>query len=74
MMSDDTIRKIYSLVIPSLFVLIGVFQVIFPEQAWWIEHGMPKDTEPPDAGILVTRIGGIILAIIGVIIFFISFN
>lgn len=74
MMSDDTIRKIYSLVIPALVVLIGVLQVIFPEQAWWIEHGMPKDAEPSDAGVLVTRIGGIILAIIGVIIFFISFN
>lgn len=73
-MSDDTIRKIYSLVIPALVVLIGVLQVIFPEQAWWIEHGMPKDAEPSDAGVLVTRIGGIILAIIGVIIFFISFN
>lgn len=73
-MSDDTIRKIYSLVIPALVVLIGVLQVIFPEQAWWIEHGMPKDAEPSDAGVLVTRMGGIILAIIGVIIFFNLFN
>lgn len=49
-------------------------QVIFPEQAWRIEHGMPKDAEPSDAGILFTRIGGVILAIIGIIMFFISFN
>lgn len=70
MMSDDTIRKIYSLVIPSVVVLIGVLQVIFPEDAWWIEHGMPKDVEPSDAGILFTRIGGIVFVIFGVILFF----
>ena len=74
MMSDDIIRKIYSLVIPAVVVLIGVLQVIFPENAWWIEHGMPKDVEPSDAGILSTRIGGIVLAIIGVIFFFAMFS
>lgn len=73
MMSDDIIRKIYSLAIPLIFVLIGVLQVIFPEYAWWIEHGMPKDVEPSDAGILFTRIGGIVLVIIGVIFFFAMF-
>ena len=70
MMSDDTIRKIYSLVIPAAVILIGILQVIFPEDAWWIEHGMPKNAEPSDAGILSTRIGGIVLAVIGVIFFF----
>lgn len=70
MMSDGVIIKILLAVFTAMFVL----QAIFPEQAWWIEHGMPKDTEPSDAGILVTRIGGIILAIIGVIIFFNLFN
>lgn len=70
MMSDDAIVRI----ILAVVVLAGVLQVIFPEQAWWIEHGMPKDTEPSDAGILFTRIGGVIFAIIGVIIFFNSFN
>lgn len=58
----------------AVFALAGVLQVIFPEQAWRIEHGMPKDAEPSDAGILFTRIGGVILAIIGIIMFFISFN
>lgn len=70
MMSDDIIRKIYSLVIPLIVVLIGVLQVIFPEYAWWIEHGMPKNADPSDAGILFTRVGGIVFAIIGVIFFF----
>lgn len=74
MMSDDVIRKIYSLVIPLIVVLIGVLQVIFPEYAWWIEHGMPKDVEPSDAGVLFTRIGGIVLAIMGVIFFFALFS
>lgn len=70
MMSDDGIIRM----LLAVFTVMCVLQVIFPKQAWWIEHGMPRDTEPSDAGILVTRIGGIILAIIGVIMFFISFN
>ena len=70
MTSDDNIIRI----LLAVFTAMCVLQVIFPEQAWWIEHGMPKDTEPSDAGICVTRIGGAILAIIGVIMFFISFN
>lgn len=70
MMPDEAIIRIFM----AVFALAGVLQVIFPEQAWWIEHGMPKDAEPSDAGILFTRIGGVILAIIGIIMFFISFN
>lgn len=70
MMSDEAIIRIFM----AVFALAGVLQVIFPEQAWWIEHGMPKDAEPSDTGILITRIGGVILAIIGIIMFFISFN
>lgn len=70
MMSDDAIVRI----ILAVVVLAGVLQVIFPEWAWWIEHGMPKDVEPSDAGVLFTRIGGVICAIIGIIIFFTTFN
>lgn len=54
--------------------LAGVLQVIFPEYTWWIEHGMPKDVEPSDAGVPVTRIVGAIPAIIGIIILFTTFN
>lgn len=68
MITDGSIVKI----ILIFFTVMSVLQVIYPEKAWWIEHGMPKDAEPSDAGILVTRIGGIVLAIIGVIMFFIS--
>ncbi|MDE6710346.1 MAG: hypothetical protein K2J76_07640 [Oscillospiraceae bacterium] len=57
-----------------ILAILGVLQAIFPEYAWWLNHGMPKDTEPSDAGILVTRIGGILFAIICVIFFFISLN
>lgn len=49
-------------------------QVIFPEYTWRIEHGMPKDAEPSDAGVPVTRIVGAIPAIIGIIILFTTFN
>lgn len=70
MMSDDAIIRI----ILAVVVLAGVLQVIYPEWAWWIEHGMPKDVEPSGAGVLFTRIGGVICAIIGIIIFFTTFN
>lgn len=70
MMSDDTIVRI----ILAVFVAMCVFQVIYPEWAWWIEHGMPKDVEPSDAGVLFTRIGGVICAIFGIIMFFMTFN
>lgn len=58
----------------AIFAILGVLQAIFPEYAWWFEHGMPKDTEPSDAGILFTRIGGILFAIIFAIMFFNSLN
>ena len=70
MITDGSIIKI----ILVIFTVMSVLQAVFPENAWWIEHGMPKDAEPSDAGILVTRIGGIVLAVIGIIMFFISFN
>lgn len=70
MTSDESIIS----AVLVIFTVMSVLQVIFPEKAWWIEHGMPKDSEPSDAGILVTRLGGIFLAVIGVIMFFISFN
>ncbi|MCM1024268.1 MAG: hypothetical protein NC395_09440 [Prevotella sp.] len=55
-----------------IFIILGVLQVIFPEYAWWFEHGMPKNAEPSDGGILMTRIGGVFLAVLGVIMFLIT--
>ena len=57
-----------------IFAILGVLQAIFPEYAWWFEHGMPKDVEPSDGGILVTRIGGIFISIIAIIMFVISLD
>lgn len=70
MISDDSIGRIFLVI----FVVLFVLQAVFPEYAWWIEHGMPKDVEPSDGGILVTRISGIFLAILGVIFFFAAFS
>lgn len=52
--------------------IFGIFSIINPELAWWIEHGMPKNDEPSEIGEDVTRIGGIIAVIAAVIIFFIN--
>lgn len=70
MITDDDIIKIFLII----FIVMGVLQAVYPEKAWWIEHGMPQNEEPSDAGILTTRITGIVLAIIGVVFFVISFN
>lgn len=70
MITDDDIIKIFLII----FIVMGVLQAVYPEKAWWIEHGMPKNDEPSDAGILTTRVTGIVLAIIGVLFFVISFN
>lgn len=50
----------------AIFIALGVFQVFFPEKAWQIEHGFPQNDEPSDAGILFTRICGIVFIIFGI--------
>lgn len=61
--------KTFFCIVPAIF---GIFSIINPELAWWIEHGMPKNDESSKIGEDVTRIGGIIAVIASVIIFFID--
>ena len=49
-----------------IFILAGILTIIFPDKAWYLEHGMwHNDSEPTDGALLFTRIGGIVLVVIG---------
>lgn len=54
-----------------LFIALGVFNAWKPEWAWYISKGWQfRDAEPSDAALGMTRFGGIIAIILGVILFF----
>ncbi len=57
----------------AIFAIIGVLHIFFPEYAWWFDHGMPKDVEPSDFGVLVTRIAGICAVVFCIFLFFATF-
>lgn len=57
----------------AVFILAGILTAIFPEYAWYLSRGMwYKDSEPTDLALFFTRIGGIIVAVIGTFIIFTS--
>lgn len=60
--SVDFLVKIFL----AIFVLLGILSAVFPDYAWYIQHGMwYKDSEPTDEALLAARIGGIVFAVIG---------
>lgn len=56
-----------------IFAIIGILHIFFPEYAWWFDHGMPKDVEPSDFGVLATRIAGICAVVFCIFLFFATF-
>lgn len=56
----------------------GLFGAIFPRAAWELEHLFKSwqyySYEPSDAGLMMTRVGGIICIVAGVILFFVGWN
>lgn len=64
------INYIFSL----FFIAGGVVSVVFPRMMWDLEHMFKawqyENPEPSDDGLAMTRLGGVIEIIIGVIIFF----
>lgn len=62
-MSDE--MSVIVTVILAILTVLSILQVIFPEQAWYIEKGIWfKDSEPGDLAIILTRIAGIIMVIV----------
>lgn len=55
-----------------LLVVIGVFPVFWPKKAWFLDTGWRfKNAEPSDATIFLTRLGGGILIVVGIVFFFV---
>ncbi|MBE6973914.1 MAG: hypothetical protein E7436_00260 [Ruminococcaceae bacterium] len=58
--------------------IIGFVNLCFPEAAWYLSHMFKawqyESVEPSDAGLLVTRIGGLVLIILGLVSFFMDFH
>ena len=51
----------------AIFTIAGILTAIFPDKAWYLEHGMwYKDSEPTDDALLFTRIGGAALTVLGI--------
>ena len=52
-------------------ILFGIFNLAAPEAAWYLSRGWQfKDAEPSDAALVVTRIGGSVAILIGVVLLF----
>ncbi|MOA41223.1 hypothetical protein D3C78_1631650 [compost metagenome] len=53
-----------------LIILIGLLNIFFPSFAWFLKHGWAVDgeSEPSEAFLILTRIGGIIAIVIGVVL------
>ncbi|MNH46461.1 hypothetical protein D3C79_1092550 [compost metagenome] len=49
-------------------ILIGLLNLFFPSFAWFLKHGwaVNGESEPSEAFLVLTRIGGVIAAVIGV--------
>lgn len=55
-----------------LVVALGVFDAAAPQAAWYLSRGWAyRNAEPSDAALAVARLSGIVLIIIGVILFFV---
>lgn len=50
-----------------IILLLGLFNLFFPKAAWYLEIGWKlKDAEPSDGVLILNRVIGIIVCIIGV--------
>lgn len=56
-----------------ILVVIGLFNLLAPRAAWYLEIGWKiKDSEPRDLAIILHRVMGLILIIIGLLKFFLD--
>ena len=50
-----------------LLLLIGIFNAVSPETAWYLSDGWKyKNAEPSEEALGVTRLGGIVALVLGV--------
>ena len=54
-----------------LLIIMGLFNLCRPEEMWYLSRGWQfKDAEPSAEAIQMTRLGGVVCLIIGVILMF----
>ena len=68
----------WNFIMAAICIVTGLFDAIFPRKAWALDHLFKawqyKSTEPSNDGLTMTRFGGIILIIVGVILFFVNWR
>ena len=61
-----------------VLIIMGLFQALCPETAWEWGHlrtsWMYQSIEPTDDGLLWTRFGGVVIIILGVLVFFLKWH
>ena len=62
-----SLREPRNVVLIFFLIVIGVFNAVWPKTAWYLGYGWRfKDAEPSEAALSLTRVGGIIAAVIGI--------
>jgi major membrane immunogen (membrane-anchored lipoprotein) len=55
-----------------ILLALGIWSAVSPRSSWYLSHGWKyKNAEPSDIAITITRIGGILLILISVILIFV---
>lgn len=55
-----------------LLIPVGVFCAVWPRAAWELSHGWRfRNAEPSDAALAVNRICGVLVVLVGIIVFFV---
>lgn len=54
-----------------LLIPLGILQAVFPQAFWFVNHGWKyRDAEPSELALGLGRVGGVLIAIIGLIMLF----
>lgn len=71
-LSKDTPKaNLDHLLLGLVLIALGAFNVFLPHAACYIAYGWRfKDAEPSDAALVASRVGGVVVAIIGLIVLF----
>lgn len=52
-----------------VLILLGILGAIFPQAAWYMEIGWKvRNTEPSELALIANRVGGIVIAIVGLFV------
>jgi uncharacterized membrane protein YidH (DUF202 family) len=60
--------------VPILFIIIGILNVVFPKLTWYMRVGWQfKNAEPSEYALIIARIGGVIAIVVGLFLLFSGF-